>query len=296
MRRWRGTAPALAAVGLTLAEGILPGLAVAQAPSPPSASPPPAQAQQPQARPPQQPPTAPGTAAPSSPQARGAAQGAAAAHLWFDPTQLPTFTGTVESYLPNPRGEIDRLVFREGPQVVFPPDLAEGVRQAAPPGRPITVWGIRARNAPVITMLAYSANPAEMPPVLVDRLHLRPAEPGQLERPTPLAVGGVVKAPYYTPQGEVAGAILDDGSVVILTARAMPPAQPLRDLFRPGARLAAEGVGYAGEAGRALFAERIGGSPETLQPVPANAASEKPAGDAPPAEAAPAAAPQQPQR
>src|SRR5690349_18182921 len=76
--------------------------------------------------------------------------------FWFDPTQLPSFTGTVERYLPNPRGETDALIFREGPQIVFPPDIADAVKQAAPPGRPLVAWGIRARNAPVITMLAFA--------------------------------------------------------------------------------------------------------------------------------------------
>ncbi len=195
--------------------------------------------------------------------------------LWFDPTQLPAFTGTVERYLPNPRGEIDRLMFREGPQVVFPPDMAEGVRHAAPPGRPVTVWGIRARTAPVITMLAYSPDPAETAPTMVDRLYWRfaGAEPAAQGQAAPLAVSGTVKAPYYAPQGEVVGAILEDGTVVLLPTAgpdgggATALAEPFRDLLRPGARLAAEGTGHVGEAGRALVASRLGDSPQALRPV-----------------------------
>src|SRR3712207_9536353 len=45
-------------------------------------------------------------AAPAAPPARPSG-------LWFDPTQLPSFTGTVERYLINPRGEVDRLLFRD---------------------------------------------------------------------------------------------------------------------------------------------------------------------------------------
>lgn len=290
--RWRGlTLRRATAVGLALMGGsLLPGGAAQQESQSRSApAPPPAQAQAAQGQPAQdgarpQPPSQ--QAQPPPARAATPAPGPQAnAHLWFDPTQLPAFTGTVERYLANPRGETDRLVFREGPQVVFPPDMAAGVRQAAPPGRPVTVWGIRARNAPVITMLAYSANPAEMPPVMVDRLYWRFTGPEGQEHPVTLAVAGVVKAPYYTPQGEVGGAILEDGTVVVLPAGAVPPAvPPLRDLLRPGQRLAAEGIGHAGEAGRALFAERIGESAETLRPVPSAAAT--------PPDGAAAAAPQ----
>jgi hypothetical protein len=210
--------------------------------------------------------------------------------LWFDPTQLPAFTGTVERYLPNPRGETDRLLFREGPQVVFPPDMAEGLRQASPPGRPVTVWGIRARNAPVITLLAYSPNPAEAAPTMVDRLYWRLGGRNAAEQAETIAVAGTVKAPYYTPQGEVAGAILEDGTVIVLPQGS---AEPFRDLLRPGSRVAAEGAGHAGEGGKALVAARLGDTPQALRAVePAasagggGAAPAQPGGEAAPPQGA----------
>jgi hypothetical protein len=196
-------------------------------------------------------------------QDRGAAR-SAASEFWFDPTQLPSFTGTVERFLINPRGETDALMFREGPQVVFPPEFGEAVRHAVPPGRPVIVWGIRARSAPVITMLAFAPN-NEASPVVVERVYWRLVGRSAAEQAERMTVSGTVKAPYFAPQGEVAGAVLDDGTVVTV-----PPgtAEPLRDLLRPGARLAAEGRGVAGELGRALAAERIGDTAENLRPVP----------------------------
>jgi len=183
---------------------------------------------------------------------------------WFDVTQLPSFTGTVERFLVNPRGETDALLFREGPQIVFPPEYGDAVRAAAPAGRPIVVWGIRARHAPVITMLAF-AQTAEAAPTVVDRVYWRLLGRAATEQAEAVSVSGTVKAPYFTPQGEVAGAVLEDGTVVTV-----PPgtAEPLRDLLRPGARLAAAGRGVAGETGRALAAERIGENPESLRPIP----------------------------
>ncbi len=183
---------------------------------------------------------------------------ARAAEFWFDPTQLPSFTGTVERYLGNPQGGTDALLFREGPQVVFPPDVAAAVQRVAPAGRPIVVWGIRARSAPVITMLAF-ASAADAPPTLVDRFYWRADR-----QPPParvLSVVGTVRAPFYESQGQVTGAILDDGTVVML-----PPgtAEAERALLQPGARLAASGSGTEGPEGRALLASGIGEKPDAL--------------------------------
>ncbi|MDO9711180.1 hypothetical protein [Paracraurococcus lichenis] len=203
-----------------------------------------------------------GLALPAAARAQGSAP-RPRGELWFDPTQLPSFTGTVERYLPNPRGETDALIFREGPQIVFPPDVADAVRQAAPAGRPLVVWGIRARNAPVITMLAF-APASDQPPTVVDRLYWRLGGRLPQERATQLTVSGTVKQPYYAPQGEVAGAILEDGTVVLVP---QGTAEGVKDLLKAGATLTAEGMGQAGEGGRALLAGALGESPEALKPI-----------------------------
>jgi hypothetical protein len=185
-----------------------------------------------------------------------------AAAPWFDPTQLPSFTGTVDRYLVNPRGETDGLLFREGPQIVFPPEAAAAVRLAAPPGKPITVWGIRARKAPVITMLAFAPDGGQ-PPFVLDRFYWRPAELPR-EPELQLQVAGSIRQPYYTPQGMVAGAILQDGTVVLLPEDAP---QAVRDRMQAGASLAAAGPGATNATGRALLAARIGEQPDAMRPV-----------------------------
>jgi hypothetical protein len=195
-----------------------------------------------------------------SPRARG--------EFWFDPTQLPSFTGTVERYLLNPRGETDALIFREGPQIVFPPDIAAAVRQAAPPGRPLVAWGIRARSAPVITMLAFAPS-SDAAPTVVDRFYWRLGGRQPLDQAVRLSVAGIVKQPYYTPQGEVAGAVLEDGTVIVVPQAAAEAAKDLlKDLLKAGARLAAEGMGSEGGGGRALLAAALGEAPDALKPLP----------------------------
>lgn len=194
-------------------------------------------------------------------QPRDGARAVGARGLWFDPTQLPRFTGIVERYLPAPAGGFDSLLLREGVQVLFPPELAEAMRQAVPAGRPILVWGIRARSAAVVTMLAWAPTAEEEP-----RLVERPSWLGGLPShgQARIAVSGTVRQPLHNSRGEVNGALLEDGTVIRLPAEA---AAARLDLLRPGARLAAMGSGIEGEGVRALAAESLGDGPQSMTPV-----------------------------
>jgi hypothetical protein len=183
--------------------------------------------------------------------------------LWFDPTQLPTFTGTVERYLPNPRGEVDGLLFREGPQIVFPPQIAAEVRRVVAPGRPIVVWGIRARSAPVITMLAWAPDD-RTEPTMVDR----PAWGfgfDAFEAQQDIQAAGKVRMPLLTSRGEVAGAILENGTVLRI---APAVAARLGDRIRPGADVAVRGRGVETEHGIAIAVQLLGPAPDRMEPLP----------------------------
>jgi hypothetical protein len=105
----------------------------------------------------------------------------------------------------------------------------------------------------------------------VERFYWRLSGAGPAEQAERLAVSGTVRAPYFTPQGEVAGAVLEDGTVVSVPPRA---ATELRDLLRANATLAAEGRGVAGPNGRALVAERIGENAASLRDLPRPARSD----------------------
>lgn len=190
-----------------------------------------------------------------------AAQTASPRPFWFDAGQLPSFTGTVERYLGNPAGETDALILREGPQIIFPPDVADALRETAPPGRPVVVYGIRARAAPVITMLGYTT-PGAAAPVILDRFYWRQGSGDP--PPERMTVAGTVRQPYWSAQGEVIGAVLEDGTVVLLPRGR---AEPFRELLKAGATLAAEGQGKGGSSGRALLADRLGEAPGGLRPV-----------------------------
>jgi hypothetical protein len=148
--------------------------------------------------------------------------------------------------------------------VVFPPDVAAAVRQDVPAGKSVIVWGIRARRAPVITMLAFAPS-SDATPVVVDRFYWQLGGLMAQEGGTALRLSGTIGQPYYTPEGEVAGAILEDGSVVLVPASAV---EGVHDMLKPGQALAAAGPGQEGPDGRAaLLAERLGPSSEALRPL-----------------------------
>lgn len=183
---------------------------------------------------------------------------------WFEPQQLPRFSGTLERFVASPDGGHDSLLFREGAQVIFPPDLGPTLREAVGGGGRLVVYGLRARNAPVIVMLAWATSDD--------------AEPRWVERPAwprprawdrlsgSLRVEGVVEKRLYAANGALAGVLLEDGSVVRLPLAA---AVPLAEKLKPGARVAAEGRGAEVDGVRALLADRLGERADALEPVEA---------------------------
>jgi hypothetical protein len=189
-----------------------------------------------------------------------------AGRLWFDPTQLPSFSGVVDRYLLTPEGKTDRLLFREGPQVLFPDHVADDIMTAVPTGRSIVVYGIRARRAPAIMLLAWSKD-GDTQPHFVDRPSWTfPEYRAADER---LQVSGTVRTPLYTPQGDVIGVVLDEGVVIRLPAGV---AAAMGDKLAVGHSIAASGRGASVEnRGKALDADRIGESPDQLEPLPAPA-------------------------
>ncbi len=181
--------------------------------------------------------------------------------LWFDPTQLPSYSGRLERWVMNPAGETDRCLFREGAQVVFPPADADDLAAAIEPGGPLTVWGIRARSAPVITMLAWAKSGTEAANFVA-----RPAWFASAARGTQqLAVAGAIVGPLLSPQGEAMGVLLDNGD----SLRLQPATHAaLGNRLDTGKRIAAEGLGTRRDNISAIDATMIGAEAGALEPVP----------------------------
>lgn len=181
--------------------------------------------------------------------------------LWFDPTQLPSYSGRLERWISNPAGEVDRGLFREGTQFVFPPTEADALMAAIERGGSIAVWGIRARTAPVVTMLAWAKADSD-PASFVERpawfASLRPGT----ER---LTLSGRVQAPLLTPQGESMGVILAEGGSIRLS---VAQHKALGGRIAPGETIAAEGLGTRRGELAAIDAQRLGKDENSLEGLP----------------------------
>lgn len=183
------------------------------------------------------------------------------ASLWFDPTQLPSYSGRLDRWIATPAGAVDRGLLREGTQFVFAPSEAEGLMTTIEAGAPISVWGIRARNAAVVLMLAWGKSDSD-PLGFVERPAWFVAhEPGR----EPLQLAGRILCPLFTPRGEGMGVVLAEGGAIRLPVAAH---RALGDLLKPGEALAAEGLGTRRGGLLALDAVAIGRALDSLQPVP----------------------------
>lgn len=198
----------------------------------------------------------------------GLALGAGPAHarpaprgLWFDPTQLPSYTGRLERWLMEPAGDITRALFREGTQIIFPASEAEGLMGAIQPDQTLTAYGIRARTAPVVIMLAWARSDSEPANFVTSPSWFANDARGTQE----VSVAGRVRAPLLSPQGEAVGAITEDGAVI----RLPPGVYDRLDWLRPGGGVAAQGMGTQRDGRAALDAVRLGRDAERLEPLPA---------------------------
>ena len=98
-------------------------------------------------------------------------------------------------------------------------------------------------------MLAYGM--PEHEPTVLDRFYWRP-EPARKQGRREMMLMGKVWKSYLSPQGQAAGAILENGDVI----RVEPPAgDHFKDRFAEGARIVAAGTGVETPLGKAIDAE-----------------------------------------
>jgi len=189
----------------------------------------------------------------------------------YDPAQLPAFRGEVWQYTLSPRGDIDGLILSDGTEVKTPPQLSSQIAYSLKPGHKVVIRGLKAASIPLvkavsITDEATNVTISDSAPNEV----LGPPRPGPgLESPgrlPPVGVGGLTEAAdrvhmsLHGPEGEVNGALLENGTVLRL-----PPieAQQFTDLLQPGRRVFAQGATYVSALGKVMEVQRIGTTRET---------------------------------
>ncbi len=178
----------------------------------------------------------------------------------FDPSQLPPAQGKVAEYSLTPRGDVDGLIMTDGTEVHLPPHLGTQLVLAVKPGDAVTIRGLRARAIPMIQALSVTNGATGA--AVTDNGAGGPPGPGGGEQT--LTVQGRIKEQLHGPQGELNGALLEDGTIVRLPP---PEAQRLTSELTPGASIYVQGRGFEGALGRVVAARKIGPSATQLAEV-----------------------------
>jgi hypothetical protein len=178
----------------------------------------------------------------------------------YDTGQLPAIQGKVAEYSLTLRGDVDGLILADGTEVHLPPHLGTQLVFAVRPGDTVTVRGLRTRAIPLVQAMSISNDATGS--TVTDSGPNDPRRPSGAEQH--LTAQGHIKAQLHGPQGEVNGALLEDGTIIRLPP---PEAERLVAELAPGAPLCVQGDGVAGPLGRVIEARSIGPNSTKLAEV-----------------------------
>ena len=199
----------------------------------------------------------------------------------YDPAQLPAYTGRVRQFTLTPRGDIDGLILVDGTEVKTPPHLSTSIAYSVKPGDTVSVHGLRAAALPLIEAVSIT-DQATGRTVIDTGPPGPPGPPPPPGPPSPAPMGastgatgpmqglveaqGRVRMPLHGPQGEVNGALLEDGTVLRLPP---PAAMTFAALLQTGQTIVAEGVVWSSPLGKVMEVRQIGPSRAQLNWVAA---------------------------
>lgn len=193
----------------------------------------------------------------------------------YDPQQLPAQRGQIQQFTLTPQGDIDGLILTDGTEVKTPPHLSTQIAYAIKPGDTVTIHGLHAAALPLVRAVSITGDatgrividngppgPGRGPPVPPPPIATVTGAGGPL--PGLTEVQSRVRMALHGPQGDVNGALLDDGTIVRL-----PPPETYRSasLLQPGQTIVAEGTELVTAMGKVLDAQQIGASREQLSLV-----------------------------
>ncbi|MCL2724138.1 MAG: hypothetical protein FWD69_06835 [Polyangiaceae bacterium] len=189
----------------------------------------------------------------------------------YDPQQLPAHRGKVQQFTLTPRGDIDGLILADGTEVKTPPHLSTQMAFAIKPGDAVTIRGLRAAALPLVQAVSITNDATGR--MIIDNGPPR-AGRGPAAPPPPASapdVGGPlpgltelrsrVRMALHGPQGDVNGALLEDGTVLRLPP---PEAYRFTSLLQPGQTVVVTGTQTVTALGKIMEVQQIGASRDQL--------------------------------
>jgi hypothetical protein len=169
--------------------------------------------------------------------------------------------GTVLNYLLNPRGEVDGLSLEDGAFIMFPPHLGRELVQVAKPGDGVIAIGLA--GGPKLLRGHVIVNPKA-------ELGLREIKPVPPERASfvgplqPLRAEGRIRFAKRKTQGEIDGAVLEDGTILQFPPQ---PGETFSEQLEKDRPLHAVGFGRSNHYGTSIAAAMLGLHKESLRPI-----------------------------
>jgi hypothetical protein len=200
----------------------------------------------------------------------------------YDPQQLPAYRGQVQRLTLTPHGDVDGLILSDGTEIKTPPHLSTQLAYSVKPGDTVTIHGLRAAALPLVQAVSIADEASGQtvidngppgpgrgpgaPPAPAFGTAGYSAVPPPPAAPMPglTEAQGLVRMTLHGRQGEVNGALLDDGTVLRLPP---PEAYRLATLLQPGQTVVAEGIGFANAIGKVLEVWQLGASRDQLNQV-----------------------------
>lgn len=174
---------------------------------------------------------------------------------------------TVQRYVMNPDGEVDGLILTDGSQLVVPPRYSKELIAIAAPKQVILVNGFMEDERFIpqrITNVRTGQSVSDLQTLAPERsselspLAATPIEHGIRDRTYPrkqkiLSAQGIIQSQLYSPNGEVNGLILSEGSVV-----RFPPHMIDESIkIKVGDNIQASGYGTKNSRGQSIEATQI---------------------------------------
>jgi hypothetical protein len=177
-----------------------------------------------------------------------------------------TIEGKVTRYLITPMGDVEGVLLDSGTVAKLPPHMGKELVGAVKIGDAVSIEGVREKENTSFRVYSITDNQSKQTLVKRDKKWTEVNMPAVVRSMglKELTADGSVQTILTGPRGDPNGVILDNGTIVRFRREAVYAASAQ---MKVGARLAAKGYGTENEYGRAIEANAIGDTPETMKTV-----------------------------
>ncbi|CAH9017163.1 hypothetical protein [Candidatus Nitrosacidococcus sp. I8] len=171
--------------------------------------------------------------------------------------QLPSYSGIVQQYVLNTKGEIDGLILKEGMEIIIPSHLSAVLAYSIHPNDKVIVYGVKEADAPLVEALLIE-NQTNGKKVIIDLENKK-------KKINYVKIEDEVRMVLHGSRGEIEGALLNDGTIIRLL-----PSQfhQFGELIHQGESLFIEGSKIESVLGQVIEVKKLGTSKNKLKSVP----------------------------